>query len=198
MVPNEELLILTIHFEPPKRGQPLYKGQNAWSQAVLYNILRFHCTAALYVHVVIVNSSIVFTTEWFLVFTRTCTCNHVYVRFYMSIYKQWLLLLHYVVYSEEEATKVLQALPVIPAYIFEQQSIKIWYVIHVMIILYCIVSLCCLVCAFNEKCILNFAIVIINVADCVNTCTCYYMYIIHVLMYMYTDRCECTRGVFVC
>ncbi len=29
MVPNEELLILTIHFEPPKRGQPLYKGQNA-------------------------------------------------------------------------------------------------------------------------------------------------------------------------
>ena len=26
MVPNEELHILTIHFEPPKRGQPLYKG----------------------------------------------------------------------------------------------------------------------------------------------------------------------------
>ena len=36
MVPNEELHILTIHFEPPKRGQPLYKGQNAWSQGVLY------------------------------------------------------------------------------------------------------------------------------------------------------------------
>ncbi len=36
MAPNEELHILTIHFEPPKRGQPLYKGQNAWSQGVLY------------------------------------------------------------------------------------------------------------------------------------------------------------------
>ena len=23
--------ILTIHFEPPKRGQPLYKGQDVWS-----------------------------------------------------------------------------------------------------------------------------------------------------------------------
>ncbi len=87
------------------------------------------------------------------------------------------MLLHYVVYSEEEATKVLQALPVIPAYIFEQQSIKIWYVIHVMIILYCIVSLCCLVCAFNEKCILNFAIVIINVADCIN--------ILYMLLHVY-------------
>ncbi len=28
MVPNEELHILTIHFEPLKRGQPLYKGQD--------------------------------------------------------------------------------------------------------------------------------------------------------------------------
>ncbi len=37
MVPNEEINILTIHFEPPKRGQPLYKGQDAWSQVVLYN-----------------------------------------------------------------------------------------------------------------------------------------------------------------
>ncbi len=36
MVPNEELHILTIHCEPPKRGQPLYKGQNARSQGVLY------------------------------------------------------------------------------------------------------------------------------------------------------------------
>ncbi len=36
MVPNEELHILTIHFEPPKRGQPLYNGQNARSQVVLY------------------------------------------------------------------------------------------------------------------------------------------------------------------
>ncbi len=27
MVSNEQLHILTIHFEPPKRGQPLYKGQ---------------------------------------------------------------------------------------------------------------------------------------------------------------------------
>ena len=36
MVPNEEIHILTIHFEPLKRGQPLYKGQYAWSQGVLY------------------------------------------------------------------------------------------------------------------------------------------------------------------
>ncbi len=36
MVPNEELHILTIHYEPPKRGQPLYKGQNAWSHGVPY------------------------------------------------------------------------------------------------------------------------------------------------------------------
>ena len=28
--------IFTIHFGPPKRGQPLYKGQDAWSQGVLY------------------------------------------------------------------------------------------------------------------------------------------------------------------
>ena len=35
MVPNEELHILTIHFELPKRGQPLYKGQDAWSQGFL-------------------------------------------------------------------------------------------------------------------------------------------------------------------
>ncbi len=35
MVPNEGLHILTIYFEPPKRGQPLYKGQDAWSQGVL-------------------------------------------------------------------------------------------------------------------------------------------------------------------
>ncbi len=36
MVPNDELHILMRHFEPPKRGQPLYKGQNVWSQHVLY------------------------------------------------------------------------------------------------------------------------------------------------------------------
>ncbi len=36
MVPNEELHILTIHFEPPKRRQPLYKGQDVLSQGVLY------------------------------------------------------------------------------------------------------------------------------------------------------------------
>ncbi len=43
MVPNEELHILTIHYEPPKRGQPLYKGLiprcpiKALFQDVLYN-----------------------------------------------------------------------------------------------------------------------------------------------------------------
>ncbi len=36
MVPNEEFHILKIHYEPLKRGQPLYKGQDAWSQCVLY------------------------------------------------------------------------------------------------------------------------------------------------------------------
>ncbi len=35
MAPNEEFHILTIHFEPLKRGQPLYKGQNSWFQGVL-------------------------------------------------------------------------------------------------------------------------------------------------------------------
>ncbi len=36
MVPKEELHIMTIHFEPRKKeGQPLYKGQNAWSQSIL-------------------------------------------------------------------------------------------------------------------------------------------------------------------
>ncbi len=35
MVPNVEFHIFTIHFEPPKRGQPLYKGQNVWSKSVL-------------------------------------------------------------------------------------------------------------------------------------------------------------------
>ncbi len=34
MVPNEDLHIMTIYFEPLKRGQPLYKGQNARSQGV--------------------------------------------------------------------------------------------------------------------------------------------------------------------
>ncbi len=38
MVPNVEFHIFTIHFEPPKRGQLLYKGQDAWSsQGTLYN-----------------------------------------------------------------------------------------------------------------------------------------------------------------
>ena len=36
MVSNVELHILTIHFEPPKRGQPLYEGQGCNSQGVLY------------------------------------------------------------------------------------------------------------------------------------------------------------------
>ncbi len=36
MVPNVEFHIFTIHFEPLKRGQPLYKGQDVWSQGVLY------------------------------------------------------------------------------------------------------------------------------------------------------------------
>ncbi len=35
MVPNVELHNY-LHFELPKRGQPLYKGQYAWSQGVLY------------------------------------------------------------------------------------------------------------------------------------------------------------------
>ncbi len=35
MVPNEKFHILIIHFEPLR--QPLYKGQNSWSQGVFYN-----------------------------------------------------------------------------------------------------------------------------------------------------------------
>ncbi len=34
MVPIVEVHIFTIHFEPPKRGQPLYKIQDVWSQGV--------------------------------------------------------------------------------------------------------------------------------------------------------------------
>ncbi len=34
MVPNVVFQILTIHIEPPKRGQPLYKVQDAWFQRV--------------------------------------------------------------------------------------------------------------------------------------------------------------------
>ncbi len=36
MDPNWEHHILTIHLEPPKRGQPLYKGQDVSSLGVLY------------------------------------------------------------------------------------------------------------------------------------------------------------------
>ncbi len=37
MVPNVEFHISTIHFEPPKRGQPPYKGHDVRSKGVLYN-----------------------------------------------------------------------------------------------------------------------------------------------------------------
>ena len=33
--PNEDLHILTIHYEPLKRGQPLYKGQGAKVSIIL-------------------------------------------------------------------------------------------------------------------------------------------------------------------
>ncbi len=36
MVPNVEVHIFAIHFEHPQRGQPLYKGQDAWSHNALY------------------------------------------------------------------------------------------------------------------------------------------------------------------
>ncbi len=42
MVPNEEFHILTIYFEHPKRGQPLYDGQDAWSQWCLALYGGFH------------------------------------------------------------------------------------------------------------------------------------------------------------
>ncbi len=42
MVPNEEFHIFTIHFEPPKREQPLYKGQCVPSPKV-----SFICTEVL-------------------------------------------------------------------------------------------------------------------------------------------------------
>ena len=50
MVPNEELHILTIHYEPPKRGQPLYKGQYAWSQGVLYMEVPLYVNYVLYMY----------------------------------------------------------------------------------------------------------------------------------------------------
>ncbi len=34
MVPIVGFHIFTIHFEPPKRGQPLYKTQDVWSLGV--------------------------------------------------------------------------------------------------------------------------------------------------------------------
>ena len=41
MVPNVAFHILTVHFEPPKRGKPLYKGQDAClvSRCPLYGSL---------------------------------------------------------------------------------------------------------------------------------------------------------------
>ena len=33
-VPKVHFPIILVHMIPPKRGQPLYKGQNAWSQRV--------------------------------------------------------------------------------------------------------------------------------------------------------------------
>ncbi len=52
-----EIDILTIHFELSKRGQPLYKGQDAWSQGVLNMEWRFHCTyTTLNAHSSLVNS----------------------------------------------------------------------------------------------------------------------------------------------
>ena len=47
MVQNEEFHVFTIHFEPPKRRQPLYKGLNAWSQGVDYGCSTVH----VHVHV---------------------------------------------------------------------------------------------------------------------------------------------------
>ncbi len=44
MVPNEVLHILTIHFESPKSGQPLFKGQDVWSVPMVSFIWRFHCS----------------------------------------------------------------------------------------------------------------------------------------------------------
>ena len=36
-VPNVHFPIVLTHFQPLKRGQPLYKEQNGWSQRVLYS-----------------------------------------------------------------------------------------------------------------------------------------------------------------
>ena len=49
MIPNEKFNIFTIHFEPPKRGQPLYKEQYAWSQGVLYMAVQlYNCSTPVY------------------------------------------------------------------------------------------------------------------------------------------------------
>ncbi len=53
MIPNVEFHIFTIHYEPPKRGHPLYIGQDASFQGDLL-LLRFHCTPVLIIIMFIV------------------------------------------------------------------------------------------------------------------------------------------------
>ncbi len=70
MVPNEELQILTIHFKPPKRKQPLYKGQNAWSQGVLYMEVPLYAYISflhlvLFLHQIYVVLYISYSDPWF-------------------------------------------------------------------------------------------------------------------------------------
>ncbi len=59
MIPHEELYILTIHFEPPNRGQPLYKGQDVRSQGV----------STVYVYIYLFNNMYLFNTVNVEIFT---------------------------------------------------------------------------------------------------------------------------------
>ena len=47
MVPNEEFHIFTIHFEPPKREQSLYKGHLCLVPRYPLYAWRFYCTQFL-------------------------------------------------------------------------------------------------------------------------------------------------------
>lgn len=41
---------------------------------------------------------------------------------------QCIIIVFVFTFSEEEARKILQGIPIIPAYIFQKQSVKGWYV----------------------------------------------------------------------
>ena len=49
-VPNAHFPVVLIHFQPPKRGQLPYKGQNGLSQRVLYSEVPMYLFSIIHVH----------------------------------------------------------------------------------------------------------------------------------------------------